>query len=174
MSERKRKVPKRENIWNKIKKWFENRFIHPKKALQEPSENIKDNIRNHYKVTTVDQMTMEELNQTIKDRDYFIEDDVIFAEILKRIGANPELISKTIANNRAKQILSYHLREGELVQLPSGKIIFEDIYTIHSIGEELPRGQRTTVSSDGTSIGIKNTEAYGYYQIVKTEDLLVK
>lgn len=158
-------MEKQESIWKRLKNWLMSKLGHSQKALNEPKQIVNEKKEvDQYRTKTIEQMSNEEINMMISNRDHRFDEKTFFQEILLRIGINPELAKKIVQNPRSTWILGHHLNSGKLVEMPNGKIIFEDAYTHTDPGEKFPRSERTTISSrDGSSIEIKNTEDYSYY-----------
>lgn len=143
-------------IINRIKNFF-GKFFNKQLPQAGLTKNIdKADKRLYYKTKLLSEMNNDEINKMMLDiklhplvlQSY--DDKQILEEILKRIGAEEELVKRSITNNRINTIYRYH-RLGKLISTKDGRTIYMD------------NTNRATIEYKNGVIELNNPEYYDYY-----------
>lgn len=143
-------------IINRIKNFFR-KFLNKQLPQAELTKNIdKADKRLYYKTKLLSEMNNDEINKmmlNIKLNPLVLQsydDKQILEEILKRIGAEEELVKRIIRNNRINIIYHYH-RLGKLISTKDGRTIYID------------NTNRATIEYKNGVVELNNPEYYNYY-----------
>lgn len=143
-------------IIDKIKNFF-GKFLNKRLPEAEIIKNTdKVDKRLYYKTKLLSEMSNDEINKIILNiklhpqvlQSY--DDKQILEEILKRIGAEEELVKRSITNDKINTIYSHH-RLGRLISTKDGRTVYMD------------NTNRTTIEYKNGVIELNNPEYYDYY-----------
>lgn len=113
-------------IYDKLKNWLISKITNMK-LLDSPKDSEqqeKSRVRlKRYVVKTLDKMTEEEFEQALSSGRYEVKE--LIGEVLRRIGANQELINRILQNQDAIHILKKHVMFGKVSDIES-KIYVEN------------------------------------------------
>lgn len=143
-------------IIHRIKSFFR-KFLNKQLPQAEVRKNMnKSDKIFYYKTKLLAEMSNDEINKIILDiklhpltlQSY--DDKQILEEILKRIGADEELIKRSVTNDRINTIYRYH-RLGKLIATKDGRTVYKD------------NTNRTTIEYKDGVIELNNSNYYDYY-----------
>ncbi len=146
------------NIFSALSQWIRNLFNKPVPKIEEgqaKNTEVTNNIQ-HSPVKTIKQLSDQELFESLNQLIY--NKNQVIAEVLLRIGADNQLVRNILENNKALDIIKFHVKaEGKILTLENGDIVFVDSY------EQNNSKQLTTIKCQNGILIIQNSQAQPYF-----------